>query len=1244
MERIRSDQHMWTVDALTIKHLRDAPGGLQFTAFIDALIRAQAAVSGIPLSEIHSNLRTNLADGGVDTEVRCGTTRPDPSGWLTAATCWQYKATTVAALSEKDIREEIRKDFAKELIRRGHKYRLCVCDEFSAEKRDDWERFIRDEANVQGLPDPEPRVLFAGDLADWASGFPAIVLRFFKPELDRVLHYRSWGRAITDLTRQFVPIDDWTAVKRRIHDHADFGCATSDPVQELQGEAGVGKTRLVYETLRELGGASDIVVYTMQDQVAESFATHLANHETATAILIADECPVNQRLRIDSILRGCGARVRVFCIDNSGEPSTTGDPRLWLKRIPIESVEAILEANFTEVPRDRRRAYASQSGGFVRFAAMLCKNDALVAPAGLLSAGLEPIEQQLRRMLPDEGQRKVVEALSLFRKVGFQRDVKGELESLCQMTGLSSRDVVDTATRLKDVPGFVAWAGRYLYVTPEVVAQIAFTWAWRRWIAHTPATFLNELKGALLDSFLERVRTIDREEVRRAVGEFFRTWAFNLTLENLFEPDAGERFATLADSDGETYVPILRRLVETSSVHHLARLSGDAYGRWGSRRHLVWLAERMAQFPDYFGDAEVILLRLAIAESEPGIANNATGVWLQLFRLLGSGTAVPFADRMGLLRQRLYDSDQMVSDLAIRALDSPLSTATSAIWRAGPPIVGSRIPPQQWQPRTDAEHRDAFALVLALLCELAEGRDRRLREAVLRVATDHIALILQAGFLPEVRRIFVAHPMPDALLPRLLQHIDDFFTYDCAPDNPRVQIAPEYVLEVRSWVAELSPRDLHGRLVACIGKDQWHHSVRGDERAWREAIHELARELVSDPAVLYREINWLCSPEARSAVLLGDQVGALDADGTLLDEVFENARRTGEPGFARGYLQGLLKTNPAKVDTVNNWLDGAQQESPDLAYQLFLFGGRRTRAIERTLHLIDSGRLGVEYLRPFGHHPDIPSTEELREVLLRFRVAIASGNVAASRAALDTLGFVVHYEDRRALLLDDEGNRNLAWEIAELTANNAAGESHDWMELLKVLSREDVARAARLASRALLSEDPQQTEDAEQALVHFASSDPRAVMTAVGQVMLEEQRAWRFFVAVYRKLFSALPVENVAAWLHNAGVEGARRIARHLPTPYVDSEGRAVVPSLTEHVLSEFEGDDRTFREFCAGTHSGKWYGGDIAAQHEAEARVAEQFLNHRLRRIRQWADIEVRQSRKDAEQARREEEESRLE
>jgi len=100
---------MWTVDQKDFLLLRDG-GGQPFTAFVDALIRVHGFVYGVGEAEILTSLRTNIPDGGVDTQVR----QPMPNettGYLQRPTCWQYKAQRYADMTDAVLLNEIRKPY-----------------------------------------------------------------------------------------------------------------------------------------------------------------------------------------------------------------------------------------------------------------------------------------------------------------------------------------------------------------------------------------------------------------------------------------------------------------------------------------------------------------------------------------------------------------------------------------------------------------------------------------------------------------------------------------------------------------------------------------------------------------------------------------------------------------------------------------------------------------------------------------------------------------------------------------------------------------------------------------------------------------------------------------------------------------------------------------------------------------------------------------------------------------------------
>jgi len=149
-------------------------------------------------------------------------------------------------------------------------------------------------------------------------------------------------------------------------------------------------------------------------------------------------------------------------------------------------------------------------------------------------------------------------------------------------------------------------------------------------------------------------------------------------------------------------------------------------------------------------------------------------------------------------------------------------------------------------------------------------------------------------------------------------------------------------------------------------------------------------------------------------------------------------------------------------------------------------------------------------------------------------------------------------------------------------------------------------------------------------------------MEAIGRRMMDDKTKNQFFIQKFSFL-SVIPFEVVKAWLERAGVEGARAFARHLAPPFLDGSGEPQVPQLTEFVLTRFEEDDRTFTEFVVGVHSYQGYWGSYAAAREKEGQQAKAFLTHRLRRVREWALIEMRQAEHDAKVHGIEEEESGL-
>jgi hypothetical protein len=128
-----------------------------------------------------------------------------------------------------------------------------------------------------------------------------------------------------------------------------------------------------------------------------------------------------------------------------------------------------------------------------------------------------------------------------------------------------------------------------------------------------------------------------------------------------------------------------------------------------------------------------------------------------------------------------------------------------------------------------------------------------------------------------------------------------------------------------------------------------------------------------------------------------------------------------------------------------------------------------------------------------------------------------------------------------------------------------------------------------------------------------------------GARALDPEAGVYFYVSEFHGLFESIGLDVVRRWIEReAGVAGARAIARHVDSPLPTPENPMQVPPLTEWLLSEFEDDERVFDEFCVGRHSGEVYVGSMSRYFEDTEERMKPYLNHPLRRIREWAQYEI--------------------
>ncbi|HLG94929.1 MAG TPA: hypothetical protein VKX49_01325 [Bryobacteraceae bacterium] len=1208
---------MWTISSATDIPLLRGGGGQPFTGFVDTLLQTQCFVYGVPQAAIATTLRVNVRDGGVDTRVD-QRAAGDQTGYLGEPSAWQFKAEPVGRVTDGSITKEIHKHYATELVRKGYAYRVCVCDEITAKKKEHLNSALNVAAQAIKPGAAQCHVLSASDLARWANRLPGVVGTVFGRPTNMARHWRAWDAAERAITPNYVLPDGWAPIIQAIQQHLQFSFTPFDPVLQVQGLAGVGKTRLVHEAIRRMPGAPELVVVTSDGRRAQETALWLVNAGQHTAILVADECPLQARYELNGLLRGHESRIRAIAIDNTGEPPPRGAPGIWIEKISIPTAEQILQQNFSVVPPERRRAYADRSGGYIRLAADLCRHDGEMHSAGSLQPAIPTLQDYYRsRLSPDD--QKVVEAISLVQRIGHSDDVAVQLDLLTELTGVRSELVRETVARLKDAPGFIVVTPRYYYVTPQIIAEIAFRRAWERLASQNPAAFLDRIPELLRGPFELRIRGLSiGQEVRSIVGAHFQKRVADFTPADLADSGKIKQLVGLLETDPAAYLPQLTRLVrDASNAELLATGGSDVSGR-GTRREMVWAAERLAIFPEYFEAAELVLRRLAVNETEHGIGNNATGIWRQLFRVYLSGTAVPFRDRFNIFRRVVFSENIGERKLALGGLDHLIDRDVTRM--GTPSVVGGKIPPPDWHPRTQSEFEDCFAHVIGLTEELL-ARSEPFAAAGWNYLRGHLRLFLAWGKLDRLEEVVQHHGLPPDLLGPWLEQVDDFLQYErgVAPDVSEDHV--EYCNRVRAWQESLIPLDYSGRLRGIVGKDIWHHSMREDVHKEQSEIIPLVEEAFADPRLLHANLPFLASPEARSASTFGVLLGRKDTSGDFLEPILSVARKTRFSALLRGYVGGLLQTSPGERDRISGILDALERDDPEMVAEIIVADVDQTDAVTRLTRLVGDGRLSPRYMQVLHiggvvQGASSPEFAELLKVLTREECPPESLKIAVELAGDRIRGVELANEAPEAVTA-----------IKRVLARSAVTEDRAdywWRDAMEHLASIDTRWTAEVASAAFSGNDFSKRDDASSILSKIASNNPDAVMAVVGEALLDSKGSWRWQIGSNRDVFSSLPVQVVMDWLAKTGLEGARRIARHLSSPTVAENGTLVVPELTEQVLVAYGDDEEVFREFAVGRHDLEASWGPISSHHEAHARIARAFLNHPLPVIRRWAEHEL--------------------
>jgi len=954
-------------------------GPTEAVRFVSHLLWAEARCIGLPVTKINISSRTDVADGGIDASVSAAGELPASVLISRPTLGFQIKTGALKPWQESVIRKELFGDAEKEsketlaaqvrqsLDAGGAYVLICTGVDLTSKQRDEAIGHIKKYLGQCGYADPKVDALSQNQLIAVLQHFPSLSLGLNGRDHTFQTH-TSWA-ADAEMRVNFQSGPEQDAFLATLRDELRRNDGAVHV--HVQGEAGVGKTRLVLEATRETDIAPLVVYCDRPSKILDGplLAAILRNDNGFSVVLVVDECDPASRVQLWNVLKHRGARIKLVTIFN--EPSEMSGTTLVLNSPPLaqEQIAAILSDY--GVPKDQSRRWLDFCGGSARVAHAVGANlrsnpeDILRSPDTVnlwdrFVAGSDPLGSV------DVQQRHVVlRYLALFRRFGYSQEVSAEAKAIAKL--------IETAEPAITWPRFQAiikelrerrllQGDTTLYITP-LLLHIRLWKEW--WDTYGSGADLQEFTASLPEQlapwFNEMFAYAAASPVALQVAKQLLGPGGPFQTSSYLETARGSRlFLALTDAAPEAALECLKRVVGTRTRKELLRFQEG-------RRQVVWALERIVFWEGCFVEGAKLLLQLAEAETE-GVSNNATGVFAGLFSPASgqmSPTEASPETRFPVLREALTSPSPERRRVAVKACRAALETYHFTRM-VGPEYQGIRPEPRFWTPKIWGEVFDAYHRVWRLVVEQLEtlrpGERTEACQVLFQTASGLTRYDALAAEVIDTLTELSKKPWLDRQ--RLVEIVEHALRYGHHVDATR--------LRWEGLKSGLSGPDFTSRLERYVGMTVIEDNF--DENGTHvdvvtPIVEALAAEALADPGKLVPQLSWLVTDKASNGYPFGYALGKQDAALGLLPDLLNAQRPAGAAGgiyLLGGYLRALFDRDAAAWEQQLDAL-AADTVLQTLVPEITWRSGMTDRAAARILSMARNGIIGVNAFRMFGY-------------------------------------------------------------------------------------------------------------------------------------------------------------------------------------------------------------------------------------------------------------------------------------
>ena len=915
-----------------------------FPRLLRRLLSTEAQTHGLPEAGIHVAETIHAADGGEDGRIEWEG-GPDRTPFLPSRLCrFQLKAGRVGpAEAGREVLARTgrtEKDMVWSVLEAGGHYIMLCAHRYTQQQVETRESRIRDALRTAGLDIDGEQIDFrdADQIAAWVNRHPSVAVWLKEQTQPGTLGpFRSWshwaGRAEHDRSL-------WVEDERLPGLRAHLGSRIAEPrsVFRIVGLSGIGKSRLTLEALDpteedETTGRtlSYMVMYADESEVGSAAVNDVVQKladSRERAIVVVNHCAPETHRILDGMVRRSDSRLSLITIDDEEPPGTLDETTFKVEKAPSTVTEAVLDRVSPGLPSEDRRRLARFSRGFPEIAIQIGRAWNERRPLAHATDG-DLVDTFVLGRTPWEEPdllRKSAALLATFGLVRLKESGGGQLREIAALGRILTSDDLRVAIRRLVKRGVARQRGRFVVLQPHPVAMRLAERQWSEWGAETWDEVLAGGTSPDLKSLAARqLALLDTTDISKEVlAHACRFGGPFDGIEGVSGAGHTEVLSALAEIDARLVVDQIQRSLD--DIEDLSELDGD------TRNDLVRALAKIAFHPETFEDGARLLLRLAVAENEQGLDNDATGQFKALFPLVLGNTAADGHSRLSMLDEAIETNDPAQHGVVVQALITGAKTS-HFLRHVGAETHGTRPALESWQPVTREEANGYIRGCVTRLADMAI-RGEKAGAAARTGLGRHLRSLIGFGLIDTVETVVErVGDVPEQWV-EALEGLCHFLKYDASDLEPGV------IERVETLIVTLQPRDLEARIRFLVTAMPWDFpsgeklDFEARDRRQLEAVRALAAEAVEHPRILERMLPRLSRGRQRKAFDFGKAAaseGLADSPSDWLERIIQAVVEVPEDerdfDLLSGYLAGSAESHPGIVDDLKR----RAARSPDLA-------------------------------------------------------------------------------------------------------------------------------------------------------------------------------------------------------------------------------------------------------------------------------------------------------------------------